>query len=112
MDWQCDVYLYSHAVDGWTIDLAGRRFISEIPPITASILTDPDEFMEQHIAQLDAIEVAASEPITLPRAGESICVYSLDELKTTMLELRAIGYRFPDHLLAAIDEEMSDADSA
>lgn len=112
MDWKCDVYCYEDVVTGFTIHLAGQRYPTDIPTTTANILTDPDAFMEQHTAQMVALKDCVMEPIGLPGAGETICVDSLDELKTTLLELRTTGYRFPDHVLHAIDEEMAEDQGA
>lgn len=60
---------------------------------------------------MKAVSEAALTPITLPHAGESFNDPSLETFKERLLWLRSLGYRFPDYVLAMIDEEINSVPS-
>jgi len=73
--------------------------------------TNWDEFCKQRSAWEAAMEVAVREDITLPHAGESFYLRTLEQFKDMLLTLRAIGYNFPDYVLRAIDIDIEERDS-
>lgn len=58
---------------------------------------------------MEAIDAAPLEEIGLPYDGETFNDPTLEIFRDRLLELRTIGYRFPDYVLTAIEEEMREA---
>lgn len=112
----CDVYAYEHVAGGWTIHLAGNRVVGEIPavpPMPGSDLSTDEmqawarQYREASDIRHKFLMEAQREDIELPHAGGTIDCGSLQEFRDKMLELRGIGYRFPDRVFETIDQEMA-----
>jgi hypothetical protein len=111
---RCDVYAYEHVGGGFTIHVAGSRYV------LADHLRDPLETLNtvrgdakafeklaaDHRAFLDDLGRAARDAIASPSAGESFHEPTLQAFKARMLALRAEGLCFPDDVLTRIDEEI------
>lgn len=92
-DFKCDIYAYGDVSGGYTIHVAGSRH------------TIPYEEMKE----LDWDKRAEfMVPIGLPCDGDTFNVPTLQEFKDKLLELRAMGYHFPNRTLARIDEEIAE----
>lgn len=109
MDFACDIYAYESVGDFWQIYVAGNRVLGDIPKLPPFPRGEEpwDEWRAAHKAQSAFLETAEREDITLPYAGDSLQCATLEDFKAKMLELRAIGYRFPDYVLEEIDEEIA-----
>jgi len=106
-NWKCDIYAYEHYQGWYQIHIAGNRIIGEVPEYS---FTDPTEkMMADYKKQTDFMENAKREPIGLPHDGDSFQEPDLESFKQRLLELREIGYKFPDYVLETIDEEMKEA---
>lgn len=120
-DFSCDVYAYEHVAGGWTIHLAGNRVVGDIPPVPAfppqgcsqdEVAAWAKEYATASAVRHSFLMGAERVDIDLPHAGESFDCQSLEEFRAKMLELREIGYRFPDSVFDQIDEEMREQHDA
>lgn len=117
MDFRCDVYAYETVGDCWVIHLAGNRVVGKIPktPPFPSGNANPEEveawaeaYTEASRVQLLFLETAVREEIGLPYAGETIYCHSLEHFLSKLMELREIGYVFPDDVLETLDDELAE----
>ena len=107
-DWLCDLYCYEDVSGGWTTHVAGNRVVGEIPKAPMSMLQEePDEWMIAHKNQMSFLETAKRKEIDLPHAGESFNDATLEDFLARLLELREVGYRFPDSVLETVKEEIN-----
>ncbi len=107
-DFGCDLYCYEDVNGGWTTHVARNRVIGEVPPMPDLLSTKPDEFLASYRAQVAFLERADRKPIGLPFDGHSFNDPDLPSFKARLLELRAAGYRFPDSVLVAVDQEIAE----
>lgn len=105
MNFACDLFVYGSSF-GYTVHVAEMRFRD-----TSQLPEAPDPFLPYeewfHLnAERDAIfDTLVSEKIDLPHAGETFTLDTLSELRDRLVELRGLGYRFPDAVLEMIDDE-------
>lgn len=112
-DFRCDLYCYEDVAGGWTTHVAGNRILGDIPHEDWKLLAtgrteDAKEFMRQHRAQSDFLKTAQRAPIGLPHDGQSFNDPTLEAFRARVVALREMGYRCPDYVLDAIDEEIAD----
>ena len=107
-DFQCDLYIYEDVNGGWTTHIAGNRvtFTEPLPPQAQP--GDHLGWAQRHSAGSKLLATATRAPIGLEYDGKTLNSETLDELKDLLLELRRIGYRFPDYVLEIIDDEMKE----
>lgn len=114
MNWACDIYAYQDASGGWTIHVAGRHRIGveNLPPELKLNEKNAKSgaWVKRHKEILDQLEKLEFEDFDLPHAGETFNEPTLEAFKARMLELRAIGYKFPDYVLDDIDQEIKERD--
>jgi hypothetical protein len=108
----CDLYCYEDVSGGWTTHVAGNRVVGAPPHEDWSLLNKGDAeakvFWAQHEALMAFMATAERAPIGLPHDGETFNDGTLEEFKDRLLMLRAAGYRFPDHVLKEVDEEIAE----
>lgn len=95
MNWMCDLYCY-YSDHGLVTHVASNRYTEE-PPSLPSL--DHSGFLEAHEKQMAWLEKAEKNPIELPYAGETFCDTDTETFRARLIEMRALGYRFPDYLL-------------
>ncbi len=112
-DFQCDLYVYADVAGGFTIHTAARRYKEGCgyEPIPAACFKDgvyqfgkdaeADRLMQEHHKKQEE----AMEDMALPHAGETFRLGSAEETIAKMMELRALGYRFPDYAVEALQKE-------
>jgi len=111
MNWTCDLYCYADISGGWTTHIAPRRRVESVPEdrqedfIARKISLD--EYTDLHRQQMIALERIPFAPLRLPHAGETFHDSTLAEFKHRVLELRQLGYRFPDEMIEQIDAELA-----
>lgn len=116
MNWTCDLYCYADITGGWTTHVAPRRRIEPVPEdrqedfIAGKISLD--ECTELHRQQMTALERIPFEPLRLPHAGETFRDSTLVEFRRRLLELRRLGYRFPEEVIDQIDAELAEETEA
>ena len=112
MNWTCDLYCYADITGGWTTHIAPRRRVEAVPEdrqedfIARKISLD--EYTDRHHQQMVALEQIPFEPLRLPHAGETFHDATLAEFKRRVLDLRRLGYRFPDEVIDQIDAELAE----
>lgn len=117
MNGACMVYAYEDCYGGWTIHLAGRKRKNQdkMPPNPFEALDGSaesvTEYLKRYKVQKEWMESPEGDEwttLSLPHAGDSYQLGSLQEFKDKLIYLREVGYLFPDYVFDAIDEEMKD----
>jgi hypothetical protein len=112
MNWTCDLYCYADITGGWTIHVAPRRRTDAVPEdreddfIAGKV--SMAEYTKLRRLQIFALERIPFEPLRLPHAGETFRDATLADFKHRLLELRQLGYRFPDDVFDQIDAELAE----
>lgn len=119
MNWACDLYIYESVYDCWTIHVAGRKRVGELPPEADWDLINPghtqeqmDEFMRQYNANMEAVTATPLVPIELPHAGETFDLATPGECADKVEELMALGYVCPDYVVEQLRAEQAEMDKA
>lgn len=103
-NFDCDVYAYKSAI-GYETHIASNRLVGKAPMIT-STLSEVEEYVKQSRARSEWLENAERKKIGLPYDGQSFTMYTLESFLQLLEELREMGYRFPDYVLAEVKEEI------
>lgn len=108
-DFRCDLYCYEDASGGWTTHVAGLRYPEDgpRPPSVALALSDFDAYRaarDRWNARADEVPMVT---IGLPCDGQTFNDPTLADFRARLMALREAGYRFPDHVLADVDEELA-----
>jgi len=109
-DFQCDVYVYEH-VDGYiAIHVAECRpeYTEELPPPVE--ITDFKAYMARLEKVYDMLHRAVRNKIGLPCDGETFEIADKAEAADKLQELRDMGYKVPDYVIACLREEATDDD--
>jgi len=116
MDFGCDIYAFEHVGGWWQIYVAGNRVVGDIPKTPAvpppgateaEKLAWATAYVETSRMQSQFLKTAEREDITLPHAGEAFQCPTIEDFRAKMLELRELGYVFPDAVFDEIDEELA-----
>lgn len=116
MDFKCDLYCFEHVAGHYQTYVAGNKVVSPIfPDAPWKLLTKGGRIGMWlwgwwHRLHMFTVSHGIRRDITLPHAGASFEDETLEEFKGTLLMLRSTGYRFPDYVLQAVDEEIQDRD--
>lgn len=117
----CDLYCYADVRGGYTTHVAGNRIVGDCPPDMFELMADAarDGKEVDHSALMEAewkkdafLDNCERVDIDLPHAGETFNDPDLTSFRVRLVMLREAGYRFPDSVLAEIDEEMAEIDAA
>lgn len=109
-DFQCDLYVYEDCAGGWTIHIAGRRTVysEKLPPPIELTQETALEYFHRHQKIMQMHGSAKMVEIDLPYVGETILVDSLQELLATLIQLKEIGYIFPDSVIKEVEGEIAE----
>ena len=91
-DFKCDLYCYKDVSGGYKTHVADRRIVGDIPHAQEK----QDAFLE----------TAKMRRIKLPYHGQSFNDPDLKSFLKRLLDLRQIGYNFPDDVLNRVKEEL------
>ncbi len=112
---RCDLYAYEDA-QGWTIHVAGRTRVFPpdwSDPLDLVLMIDKglsaEEATARYSAAMEPMETFPFAELTAPSAGKTFREPSLAAFRARLLALRAEGLRFPDDVLAMVDDEMAEA---
>ena len=112
MNWTCDLYCYADITGGWTTHVAPRRRVAAVPDDRQQDFMagkiSLEVYTELHRQQMIALERIPFEPLHLPHAGATFHDTTLPEFRCRLLELRQVGYRFPDDMIDQIDAELAE----
>jgi hypothetical protein len=106
-DFCCDLYVYESRDDGFVVHVASNRLVGDPPHVDFEAA--PEDLVAQSKAQHRFVLSAERVAIDLPFAGASFREPDLASLRARLEELRGLGYRFPDDVLAEIDREIAAA---
>ncbi len=118
-NYKCDLYCYADVSGGYTTHIAYRRIVGdvpEIPDIPYPVPPQTDPFWKKHEKarkiQEKFLESEKTERpvIKLTGAGQSFNDPDLPSFYQRLLDLRQIGYLFPDSVLEQVKEEMDALD--
>jgi hypothetical protein len=109
-DWQCDVYCYASVSGAWVTHVAAVRHVGELPHRGAWAefirgRISPSDYAAIHAEQMRFLDESPREPIGLPFDGQSFDDVGPLQCRARLIELRALGYRFPDAVLAELAAE-------
>ena len=111
MDGLCDVYAYE-SDEGYQVHLSSKRIMGPQPYVPylefSKDQVTSEEFFEAYQLYMKALENSAYVNNNLPYGMESCCCESLEHFLSKMLELREVGYLFPDYVIETIIEEMNE----
>ena len=111
MDGLCDVYAYE-SDEGYQIHLSAMRIMGPQPYVPYQEMFEEtvtkDEFFKAYQLYMLALQSSVHVENNLPYGTQSFCCVDLTEFHHMMLELRGLGYLFPDHVLETILEEMNE----
>jgi hypothetical protein len=113
MDFKCDLYCYEHCDGTWTTHVASNKVVSPIFPdapwklLMKGGVIGRYLFMWWHRLHMWTVGVGIRRPLGLKFDGETFKDDSAEDFKRTLLMLRGAGYKFPDAVLDAVDEEIA-----
>jgi hypothetical protein len=111
-NFQCDIYAYESDM-GFMVHVASNKTVGEPPRIDYSLLNsdrttdDMQEFRRQSQENSKWLESCEHAPLGLPFDGQTFTLETMQEFYDKMIELRKVGYRFPDWVLKNIELELS-----
>lgn len=108
-NFKCDLYCYEDANGGWTTHVASNRLVVEPPEELDIGLVATPEWLESHNKRSEFVLTSERRKIGLPHDGETFNDPTLGDFKARLLELRKVGYSFPDYVLEEVDQEIADA---
>lgn len=115
MNFKCDLYCYEHVDGTWTTHVAGNKVVTPIipgPPHRAWVFKVPALWRLWSRLHHLSIDIGIRRDIGLKYDGETFKDESLEDFRLTLTMLRGEGYRFPDYVLEAVDEEIRERASA
>lgn len=119
MDFKCDLYCYEHVDGSWTTHVASNKVVTPIFPDAPWKLLSKGGAIGRHVflwwhrLHMFTVSHGIRRDLGLKYDGETLKDDCLEDFKATLLMLRAEGYRFPSHVLGAIDDEIKErADAA
>ncbi len=112
----CDLYCYESVYGYWVTHVARNRIISPLFPQPRLSWLRKGRF-EKFRAWLwlvayrfhgFTVRIAIRRPIGLPSDGMTYNDDTLDDFAIRLLQLRIEGYRFPDYVMEAVNEEIAE----
>ena len=111
-NWHCDLYCYHHVDGYYATEVAYRRIVGDIPEanMPGPGFTDEDwaEYVKAYKTQMDFVRDAEKRKIGLDYDGCSFADATPEEWLGTLNLLRQVGYRFPDYVIEAAQEEINE----
>jgi len=107
-NWRCDLYCYGDVSGGITTHVAGNRLVGDIPEAPLSLIMEGKnkEFLKAHKKQMAFLKTAKREPIGLPYDGEPFNDPDYASFLVRLMELREVGYKFPDYVIELVREDI------
>ena len=105
-DFQCDLYCYQSVYSGYVTHVAANKLIFEkcLPPPVS--MNDTDQWMARKDQIDQMIKDSIRVPVGLPEDGKTFVDETPQEFLVRLLELKKMGYRFPDNVLTIVKEEI------
>lgn len=113
-NFRCDLYVYEHVDETWTIHVAGMRHPEPIPEVPPFPQTNDPEAIEKwkaaQRAQSEWLDAHEPEPIGLPYDGVTLKLPSPGECADECERLQALGYHVPAYAITALRAEQIEMD--
>ena len=106
-DFRCDVYAYESDA-GFIVHVANNMYLGDIPRVPFILDVPKDEFLKAYRAQHKFLETAKQKKIGKKYDGFTFQYDTLDEMLRGMKDIKAKGYRVPDFVFEAIQEELAE----
>ena len=117
-DFQCDLYCYEDVGGGWTTHVAVNRLIlpDVLPPPVQPHRDGSEaenqrwakEWVDRSQAMRPIYDAAKRVPLGLPFDGKSFNDPDLESFLARLLQLREVGYKFPDYVIESVREEIAE----
>lgn len=104
---ESDVYTYGGGDRGYTVHIALYRYDRTIPEHDFSSV---EAMNASNARRKEVFDQAKRSPIGLPHDGATFHCGSLEMMLARLQELRATGYRVPQHAIDLVVEEMNGSD--
>lgn len=110
-NWRCDLYCYEDANGGWTTHVAGRKKLGWWVPSPSFRLLKLGKvgnwvWRVQYRLHRFTYGLMTYRDLRSPYAGQSFNDPTLEDFRARVQVLRDSGLRVPDHVFAAIEEEI------
>lgn len=111
LDCTCDVYAYE-SDEGYQIHLSSKRLMGPQPYVPYQEMMDnqvtSEELFAAYKVYMEALHSSEYVDNNLPYGAWSFSCSDLTEFYHMMLELKGLGYLFPDYVLTTILGELND----
>jgi hypothetical protein len=109
-DFSSDLYCYEPEGGGYLTEVATKRivFAEPLPPAVPFDSQHLERWTARHKVVMNIVGRSQRVPIGLPHDGETFFDESLLDFENRLLTLRALGYRFPDHVLENVAAELAE----
>lgn len=110
-NFKSDLYIYE-GYDGYSVNVASRKIVQELPPLDFRY-DDKDGWkylFESMKKQDEALETCTRVDIGLPYDGKSFSVDTAKECVDLVKHLVEIGYRVPNGVIEALEEEIDESE--
>lgn len=109
MNFGCDIYAYESITGRFMIHVAAVRVVGEVPKVPHLDEVTYDEWGEALQEKSEFLQSADRRPIGLKYDGQSFAEPDLESFRSRLVELRELGYVFPDYVLEEVDAELAHA---
>ena len=111
-NWECDLYCYE-SDRGFTTHVASNRLVGKVPRVEFPKAEASDAewkaWERDYRQQREWLRTAERKPIGLPYDGQTFDDPDRESFLRRLLELRAVGYRFPDWVLEDVRSELAES---
>jgi len=105
-DYGCDAYVYEDTFGGFTIHLAGRRYLGDVPKTSTIELKNTNEFLAAQRKQMIFLNTAETEKITLEYAGQTFNTSTAKECAEGLIRFKSLGYKIPQYAIDSLLSEL------
>lgn len=104
-DFQCDLYCYESVNGNYETQVASNRFRFKIP-LPEKVDVGTNEWFKRHDKIMEMVKHADKVKIGLPYDGKYFSDSNIEDFYNRLLELKRVGYQFPDYVLEQVKSEI------
>jgi len=113
MRFKCDLYCYEHVDGTYTTHVATNKVWTYVPPMAPFTILKYGwlgwlVWKAAYNIQMFSLKHGLRRELKGPYAGMTFKDETPEEFKETLLMLRKEGYRFPDSVLTAVQEDIDE----
>lgn len=107
-DFQCDLYCYEDYIGNFMTLVANyrRELPKNMPPPIPYMPETLDAWLERDRVVRKIVRQSPLIPIGLPHDGECFCDPDLSSFLDRLVQLKGVGYRFPDSVIEQVKAEI------